>query len=392
MHMYKMNQIKGLSFSHFLRPWCLALTLLLQLRAGGVQAQVMPHHLDAMTTGQECRIVFDMGSSGIRVEVTGAGDRVRMPSRDIDVLTPLIRGKGLDSSLSAVQNALVELPMQAKLPMSCIQLGGGFSAWRLAWQQNSEKLTRQLTALREQTGVAVLIIPAAIEGRYGHDSAQQALGQKLQTSHILDIGGGSMQVAGRDRSFGIEFGQKSWLNHICQSLKRDGDEICQLLPLRPGELQYVRDLADQKLKTLSTEVGSGTLTAISRPVTRGIRSALLSQGMLHGDAILLRELSLTLELLSAYPLPELVGLTQLPMNYANYLVSDMLLVEGVLRAMKLDSLALAEAPINNLPALMQDERAFEWAKAYTCYLQELRQLGPAAYFVDPAKCANPSRP
>ena len=54
--------------------------------------------------------------------------------------------------------------------------------------------------------------------------------------------------------------------------------------------------------------------------------------------------------------------------------------------------ALAEAPINNLPALMQDERAFEWAKAYTCYLQELRQLGPAAYFVDPAKCANPSRP
>jgi hypothetical protein len=126
-------------------------------------------------------------------------------------------------------------------------------------------------------------------------------------------------------------------------------------------------------------VGGGTLTAISRPVTRGIRSALRGMGMAQGDAISLQELSAAIDSLSTLPLADLVVLTQLPANFAPYLVSDMLLVEGVLRAMGLTSLSLAEAAINNLPALLRDERAFEWAKrhrASPCASRAPRLISP----------------
>jgi hypothetical protein len=117
-----------------------------------------------------------MGSSGVRAAASGLAQSVDMPSRDIDLLTPLMLGQRLETLLPAVESALRELPQQAQLPAMCHQLGGGFSAWRLAWRQGGPELAAQLAALREQTGVAVLIIPAAVEGRYGHASAQQAWG------------------------------------------------------------------------------------------------------------------------------------------------------------------------------------------------------------------------
>ena len=237
--------------------------------------------------------------------------------------------------------------------------------------------------------MVVLVIPAAVEGRYGHDSAKQTLGPLLQTSHILDIGGGSMQVAGHDRSFGIELGQKSWSNQLCQTLGRDTTAACQLLPLRAQELQQARDLAAQQLQTLPAEVGPGTLTAISRPVTRGIRSALRSLGLAQGESISVQELGTAIERLSPMVLTDVVQLTGQTANFAPYLVSDMLLVEAVMRAMKLSTLALAETSINNLPGLLRDQRAYAWSQRHPCYVQRLRELGPAAYFSDPAGCAKP---
>jgi hypothetical protein len=337
----------------------------------------------------DCRIVFDMGSSGVRAAGSGMAPGALTPSRDLDLLTPLMQGQSLAPLLPAVESALRELPQQAQLSATCRQLGGGFSAWRLAWRQEGAQLAQQLDTLREQTGVAVLVIPAAVEGRYGHDSAKQALGQRLQTSHILDIGGGSLQVAGHDRSFGIELGQKSWSQQLCQTLGRGTDTACQLLPLLPLELQQARALADQQLQALAAEVGPGTLTAISRPVTRGVRTALRSLGLAQGEAVLLQELSLAIERLSPRPLAEVVQLTGLTLNFAPFLVSDMLLVEAVMRAMKLPTMALAETAINNLPALLRDERAFEWAQRHPCYVQRLRELGPPAYFSDPQGCAKP---
>ena len=336
-----------------------------------------------------CRIAFDMGSSGMRAAASGTGDGVTLPSRDLDLLTPLMQGQRLELLLPAVESALRELPQQARLPATCRQLGGGFSAWRLAWRQDGAQLSRQLETLREHTGVAVLVIPAAVEGRYGHDSAKQALGQRLQTSHILDIGGGSMQVAGHERSFGIELGQKSWSHLLCQTLGRGSGAACQLLPLQTLELQQARDLASQRLQALPAEVGPGTLTAISRPVTRGIRSALRSLGVAQGESISAQELGTAIDRLSTMALTEVVQLTGLTENFAPYLVSDMLLVEAVMRAMNLSSLALAETAINNLPALLRDERAFAWSQRHPCYVQRLRELGPAAYFSDPAGCTKP---
>ena len=337
----------------------------------------------------DCRIAFDMGSSGMRAAASGAGEGVLMPSRDLDLLTPLMQGQRLELLLPAVESALRELPQQARLPVSCRQMGGGFSAWRLAWKQDGVQLSQHLEALREHTGVAVLVIPAAVEGRYGHDSAKQALGLRLQTSHILDIGGGSMQVAGHERSFGIELGQKSWAHQLCQTLGRDTGAACQLLPLNRLELQQARELASQQLQALPAEVGTGTLTAISRPVTRGIRSALRSLGVAQGESISAQELSMAIDKLSPMALADVVQLTGLTVNFAPFLVSDMLLVEAVMRAMKLSTLALAETAINNLPALLRDERAFAWSQRHPCYVQRLRELGPAAYFSDPAGCTKP---
>lgn len=337
---------------------------------------------------QDCRIAFDMGSSGVRAATSSMHEGAASSWRDIDLLSPLMNGQALSPLLPAVASALRELPQQAQMPAHCSRLGGGFSAWRLAWRRDGAQLAGQLQDLRQQTGVAVLVIPATVEGRYGHDSAKQALGERLKTSHILDIGGGSMQVAGHDRSFGIELGQKSWQQLLCRSLGR-GAGPCVLLPLQAAELAQARALVAEHLRSLPAEVGEGTLTAISRPVTRGIRLALRAMGFESDEALSLKDLGQAIDRLSATEPAQVSGLTQAPAAFAGFLISDMLLVEGVLRTMQLDTLSLAEASINNLPALLRDDRAFAWARQHDCYVQRLRELGPAAYFSDPAFCGKP---
>jgi hypothetical protein len=340
----------------------------------------------------DCRIVFDMGSSGVRVAASSMAEGSQTHTRDIDLLTPLMQGQGLAPLLERVEAALRELPQAAKLPSTCLQIGGGFSAWRFAWAQDSALLVRQLAELREKTGVAVLIIPVSVEGRYGLESAQQALKSRLATTHIFDMGGGSLQVASHDRASGIELGQKSWSRLLCQKLRREGGATCSLLPLLGSELEQARNLVDQQLKELPNEAGTGTLTAISRPVTRGIRAALNGFGMSKDEVITLSELGWAIGQLSARPLAELVELTKLPVNFAQFLVSDMLLVEGVLRAMGLSSFWLVETPVNILPGILRDERAFEWARHHACYLELLSKAGPSVYFSDPAQCANIAKP
>ncbi len=338
---------------------------------------------------QECRIAMDLGSSGVRAAASGLQAATLMPRRDIDMLAPLWAGQFLDPLLPAVESALVELPREAGWPASCPRLGGGFSAWRLAWRQDGPHLVDQLDTLRAHTGVAVVVIPAQVEGRYGHQSARQALGPRLATSHILDIGGGSMQVAAQDRAFGIELGQKSWRRLLCQTLGLGNDMACSLQPLSADQLRQARALADEQLRELPAEAGPGTLTAISRPVTRGVRPALKALGADTSEAIRARDLGDAIDRLAGLNLAQTLQATGSPPAFAGFLLSDMLLVEGVLRAMDAPTLAVAEAEINNLPALLRDDRAFDWARRHGCYLQRLRQSGPSAYFADPADCAAP---
>ena len=345
--------------------------------------------LPSQAAAQECRMVFDLGSSGVRATSSRIDDARTMPWRDLDLLTPLMEGRSLEGLIPEVESTLRDLSAQLNEPPTCLRLGGGFSAWRLALKKDASHLARQLESLHASTGVAVLVIPSLIEGRYGHASALKALGPRLKTSHILDIGGGSMQVAGHDRSFGIELGQKSWHRLLCQRLDRAGTS-CQLQPMQPGELQRARALADEQLQTLSAEIGTAQVTAISRPVTRGIQSALQALGLATPERISLRDLSQALEQLGGgWTLEQTLQLTQTPSPFASFLLSDMLLVEAVMRTLNLSTLALAETPINNLPALLQDDQAFEWAKRHPCYLKRLRDHGPAAYFMEPALCDRP---
>ena len=65
----------------------------------------------------------------------------------------------------------------------------------------------------------------------------------------------------------------------------------------------------------------------------------------------------------------------------------MLLVEGLMRATGDQDLYIADVDLTNLPGLLADDRAFEWAENYGCYLDRLRRLGLDAYASDPASCA-----
>lgn len=345
--------------------------------------------LAATASQAACRIAFDLGSSGVRAAVDQGDSGAALPWRDIDLLTPLMAGGGLEPLLPRVAAALRELPQKASWPDDCVRLGGGFSAWRLAWRLDKALLASQLEQLRQQTGVAVLVIPVAVEGGYGHASAKRELGPRLATSHILDIGGGSMQVAGQGRSFGIELGQKSLQRHLCQALGRGPEAPCALQALSPEELQRARRLVSEQLRELAAEVGPGTLTAISRPVTRGMRMAMAAMGYEVSQAIAARDVSLAIDRLASLDLAQTRELTQAPTTYLGYLLSDMLLVEAVLQATGNTTLAVAEAHINNLPALLRDERAFAWAQAHACYVQRLRDMGPSAYYADPAACPRP---
>ena len=72
--------------------------------------------------------------------------------------------------------------------------------------------------------------------------------------------------------------------------------------------------------------------------------------------------------------------------HATYLLSDMLLVEGILRATGAEELRVAESDLTNLPGLLADERAYRWEARYACYLERLAKRGMAAYDSDPATC------
>jgi hypothetical protein len=148
----------------------------------------------------DCRIAFDMGSSGVRA---GADKAAAMPQVDIDVLADVVADGRIDSTLADTMVALRELPARGGFPTGCTSLAGGFSAWRLALQRGgSDAMAMLLADIRQRSGVALLVIPQEVEGRYGYLATQRALGPALRTTHILDIGGGSLQVASSASGWG----------------------------------------------------------------------------------------------------------------------------------------------------------------------------------------------
>ena len=336
--------------------------------------------------GEPCRIAFDMGSSGIRAGSTG---RTEVPRADIDYLTPLTAGRGLAETLPATSAALRDLPARAGFATDCIRIGGGFSAWRLAASEDRQRLANDLATLRRDTGVAVLVIPQRQEGAYGYVGARQLLGPRLTTSHILDIGGGSLQIAGQQQSFGALFGQKLWHRRLCQALGRGEAMPCQLQPLTPDELSQARNLLQQHLAGIGRTLPQGaSLTAISRPVTRGVAPA-VAHFFNHPaglDTVSPAMLRATLELHAGLDLPTTASQLGAAPKHAAYLISDLLLVEGLLQATGNRDLHIAEIDLTNLPGLLADDHAYHWAVHYDCYLERLRQAGTEAYDSNPATC------
>jgi len=346
--------------------------LLLALLAGHASAEA------------SCRIAFDMGSSGIRA---GASNNQQTTRADLDYLGPLWAGRGLEELVAPTLSALRDLPVQAGFTGQCERVGGGFSAWRLAAQQDAAALAGILARLHAGSDVAVLVMPQAQEGGYGYFGARQLLGERLTTSHVLDIGGGSLQIAGERTSFGDALGQKIWHRHLCQEIRNSESAPCHLQPLTGDELAIARSLAAEKLSGVGEQLGGPvSMTAISRPVSRGILPVL--NRLEGGQAGGFRQaaLSAAIDRLAGLSSEETVAWLGGSPSHAAYLLSDMLLVEGLMRATGSDYLHVAEVDLTNLPGLLADDRAYAWGRHYTCYLDRLVRLGPAAYATDLASC------
>lgn len=330
-----------------------------------------------------CRLAFDVGSSGIRAGVVGAPPSGRV---DIDYLAPLWAGRGLDETLPATVEALRDLsgPQAA----ACSAVAGGFSAWRLALQNRHDDTLALLARLYRQSGVALLIVPQAVEGRYGAYGARQQLGSALQTSHILDIGGGSLQIAGERASYGEALGQKVWHRLLCQVLQNREEAACELQPMTPAMLLLARKFAIERLQGIRRALpGPVTMTAISRPVTRGVQPAVAHRlGLAPAEAIPLTALSGLIERLAGLNSEATAAVTGTAPAHAAWLFSDMLLVEALLKTTGGQALPVADVDLTNVPGLLDDARAFAWAAHYDCYLERLGRLGEAAYHTDPASC------
>ena len=343
------------------------------------------------TPATTCRIAFDLGSSGIRAGATGS---TATPRTDIDYLPPLWAGQRMETLAAPTIAALQALPEKGGFAPDCARAAAGFSAWRLALRQEGASLGSTLARIHAASGVAVLIVPQSAEGRYAYAGAQQQLGARLNSSHVVDIGGGSLQVAGEGSSFGAELGQKAWHRTLCQSLRQTTDIPCRLQPMSAGELQRARTLLAERLGGIGTALPDNvTLTAISRPVTRGVHPALLrlnprreQEAAPDRTAIRQSDLAAAIARLSEVNLEETAALVDLKPSRAAYLLSDLLLVQGLLTATGSDTLHVAEADITNLPGLLADDRAFAWSRRYTCYLARVAERGLAAYDSDPGSC------
>lgn len=346
-------------------------------------------HADTDTRADaDCRIAFDVGSSGIRV---GASNSPHTARRNIDYLSPLWAGRGLQEIIQPTSNALRQLPVQAGLDAHCQRVAGGFSAWRLAWSQAPAQTITALEKIYADSGVALLVVPQAVEGSYGYSAARQKLGPRLQTSHILDVGGGSLQIAGARHSYGKALGQKFWHRLLCQHLRPEATTPCTLQPLTATELAQARQLLQAQLQDLPAALPeSVSMTAISRPITQGVQQAvqrLQTDAASDSTVLQRRHLTAAIEQLAPASLAATAEQTGAAMPYAGYLLSDMLLTEGLLQASTSQSLHLSELKVANVPGILADEQAFSWAAHYPCYLQRLQAQGPSAYFSNPLSCS-----
>lgn len=349
-----------------------------------------------------CRVAFDLGSSGIRI---GSSQTPRSERTPLDALALQKTAAGIDALLGPTVVALRDLQRGLRqtsttAPGACVQLGGGFSAWRLAADTNRQRLAELLGLIEHVTGVGILVIPQAQEGIYAYVGTRQVLDEgratRLAASHILDIGGGSLQIADASGARGVALGQKTWYAQLCQTLRQQTAEHCRLQPLTTAELALARRQLQGQLSPLSklSEPDSAhrpavhRLMAISRPVTQGVKPALDRLFPANPATPRLQEADLGRAIAQIASLDADATAKQLAAApaHAKYLISDLLLVEGVLHVTGLDHLHVEKIEVTNVPGLLGDKRAAAWRQDYPCYLERLRTQGSTAYESDPQTC------
>lgn len=338
--------------------------------------------------GEPCRVAFDMGSSGIRAGASNSSVTTRV---DIDYLGPLWAGRGLAETVAPTIAALRDLSEQAEFAAACARVGGGFSAWRFALEQGAGELASTLARIRAESGVPVLVMPQGAEGAYGYFAARQLLGDRLTTSHVLDIGGGSLQIAGERTSFGAALGQKVWHRELCRAIRNSASSPCTLQPMSGDELALARTVLAEKLRGVGAALPETvTMTAISRPVTRGVLPAVerLAGKGAGPNGLRRSDITAAIDRITHLTPGETAELIGNPTTHGAYLLSDLLLVEGLMQATGGTYLYVTEIDLTNLPGLLADDRAFAWGRRYSCYLERLRRLGVDAYASDPASCAD----
>lgn len=345
-------------------------------------------------------MAFDVGSSGIRIGSTLDSAQTKVA---IDYLADVDPDNEINVTVEKTIETLVSLPVETGIPKGCRGVAAGFSAWRLAWRKGKpDNLLATLKNIHQQTQVEFFIIPQDVEAVYGYISAKAALGAAIPTPFVLDLGGGSLQIASANIGWGTELGQKTWRKSLCREINNDPDPLCSVNPIGAAGVQKAAKIVLPETTAAQKILGSGIgLTAVSAPVVKGIHPVLsflagdrrLILGAIDNHSFSRDILSHAIELLSTKSDEAIASLlenchenTSHPFCATRFiptLVTDMLLVHAFMTGLAVEHMEVSSAEVTNVAGILADERGFAWAGHYNCYLDQLKKTGLDAFKSDP---------
>lgn len=357
---------------------------------------------------QGCMIGFDIGSSGLRVGLSDAsGVRESHQRISVDALGDVWAHGGLTDSIAPTVAALRDMPAQQDFPSECRKVAGGYSAWRLAAEKNGPaQLAERLRSIHQASGAFVFVIPQRVEGRYGYIAARRTLGAALTTPYILDIGGGSLQIAGENGGWGAALGQNAWRKLYCQADDAQAAPDCALNPLGDQAKAKAQHLLADDIAQARRTLGSGfSATGVSISIVHGMHPLLLfyaKTGVIPADSADAQGFDRTgLDAALAHlgrlnddqiaadlaQCRQSLGTRECDPHFAAVTAGNMLLLDTLMTGLAIDRLQVGEADITNVPGILADTDVRRWTNHYECYLSLLAAMGPDALTTPAPACA-----